>query len=252
MDFDAYLERIGLQRHGAPNLATLRDLHRAHLLHVPFENLDIGRSREISLDPAHLFAKIVRRRRGGFCYELNALFSEFLGALGFHVDRLAARVMNASGELGPPYDHMTLRVRLEDDWLADVGFGDSFVEPLRLEVDYVQPQGGWEYRITHAEDALALQRRQPGASWATMYVFDLQQHAIADYENTCRYHQTSPESPFTKGDLCTLLTPSGRITLSRGRWIETRGDGRVEREIDPTEFDARLRDHFGIEIDAQP
>ena len=127
---DRYLARITYDGPRDPTIATLRRLHRAHLLAVPFENLSIHRGERIELDESWILDKIVERRRGGFCYELNGAFSALLRALGFRVDRLAARVYGAGGEPGIPYDHMALRVRLERDWLADVGFGDCFIEPL--------------------------------------------------------------------------------------------------------------------------
>jgi hypothetical protein len=133
---DAYLERIGYSGVTDPNSDTLRALHRAHLFTVPFENLDIGLKRTIPCDAEAAVRKIVEQRRGGFCYELNGAFAWLLRALGFHVTLLSARVGRADGSLGPEYDHLTLRVDLDQPWLADVGFGDSFLDPLRLQPDW--------------------------------------------------------------------------------------------------------------------
>ena len=133
MDASAYLQRINYVGPLAPSAETLRQLHLAHLLSVPFENLSIHRREPIVLDDAALFEKIVRLQRGGFCYELNGVFAALLRSLGFKVTMLSAEVANGKGEFGPPFDHMTLMVTLEDRWLADVGFGDSFREPLRSE-----------------------------------------------------------------------------------------------------------------------
>ena len=85
-------------------------MHRAHLLAVPFENLDIHLGRPISLDQDALFGKIVTRRRGGFCYELNGLFALLLRELGFEVTLLSAGVARADGGFGPEFDHLTLLV----------------------------------------------------------------------------------------------------------------------------------------------
>jgi N-hydroxyarylamine O-acetyltransferase len=139
MDISKYLERINY--HGSPEstVETLQALHEAHLLSVPFENLDIALGREIVLDEAALWRKIVEHRRGGFCYELNGLFVLLLRALGFQVDMLSAEVAGSTGEFGPEFDHMTLLVHLEKDWIADVGFGDSFRRPLLLQADLAQP-----------------------------------------------------------------------------------------------------------------
>src|SRR5271169_327828 len=130
MDVQAYLQRIEYDGPRRPSAACLRALHRQHLFTVPFENLDIPLGNPIVLDLAHLFDKIVVRRRGGFCYELNGLFGELLTAMGFKVQMLAARVHRDDGPFGPEFDHMLLKVELEEPWLADVGFGESFVNPI--------------------------------------------------------------------------------------------------------------------------
>src|SRR5437763_17007860 len=124
MNVTAYLERINYHGATEPSAATLRDLHRAHLLTVPFENLDIHLGREIDLDDERLYAKIVERRRGGFCYELNGAFAALLRELGFNVKKLAAGVARADGGFSPLFDHMALVVELEERWPASVGFGD--------------------------------------------------------------------------------------------------------------------------------
>src|SRR6266480_738247 len=147
VDIAKYLERINYHDSLEPTLPTLQALHEAHLLAVPFENLDISLGREIVLDEASLWTKIVEHHRGGFCYELNGLFALLLRALGFRVDLLSAAVAHATGGFGPEFDHLTLLVHLEEDWVADVGFGDSFRQPLRLQAALIQPQDGGSYRL---------------------------------------------------------------------------------------------------------
>src|SRR5262249_8131930 len=132
VDVQKYLDRINYSGSLVPSIGTLRGLHRAHMLTVPFENLDIHLGRPILLDEEVFFDKIVSRRRGGFCYELNGLFAGLLRQIGFDVAMLSAGVAGADGRLSPDFDHMALLVALEDNWLADVGFGDSFIEPIRL------------------------------------------------------------------------------------------------------------------------
>ena len=131
-----------------PSIDLLRALHRAHLFTVPFENLDIGLKREIICNEARIVHKIVNERRGGFCYELNGAFAALLRALGFRVTLLSARVAREDGSYGPEFDHLTLRVDLDEPWLADVGFGEGFLEPLRLESRAQQAQSGRVYRLT--------------------------------------------------------------------------------------------------------
>lgn len=174
MHVDAYLERIGYHGPLSPTAETLRRLHVAHLLSVPFENLSIHWKEPIQLDDEALFEKVVTRRRGGFCYELNGLFAALLRALGFEVTMLSAGVYGAAGNFSPDYDHMALLVTLEDRWLADVGFGDSFREPLRLGERSEQVEGDLAYRIEETADGrLLLARREEDGPWKTQFRFSL-------------------------------------------------------------------------------
>jgi N-hydroxyarylamine O-acetyltransferase len=247
MNVDAYLQRIGYTGSRAPNAETLRGLHRAHMLSVPFENLDIHLDRRIVLDEAWLFKKIVGERRGGFCYELNGLFAALLRELGFTVDLLSARVINEKGELGLPFDHMTLLVHLEERWLADVGFGDSYTEPLRLDDPRDQFRDDCAYRLTSVGDNWTLWERMPGADWDPQHVFTLAPHDLADFVPMCHYHQTSPDSEFTRKRICSRPTPDGRVTLSEMRLIITTNGERQERVLTgPEEYAAVLRETFQV------
>jgi N-hydroxyarylamine O-acetyltransferase len=159
LDIKAYLERINYRGALLPAAETLRALQVAHLLTVPFENLSIHAGQAILLEDDALFTKIVTNRRGGFCYEANGLFAALLRALGFNVAMLSAEVANATGEFGPAFDHMALLVQMEQRWLADVGFGDSFLEPLLLDKQGEQRQGSRTYRILQDTDYFVLMRR---------------------------------------------------------------------------------------------
>jgi N-hydroxyarylamine O-acetyltransferase len=247
LDTDAYLERINYSGPLEPTAETLCRLHVAHLLAVPFENLSIHAGEPIVLDDGALFDKIVSRRRGGFCYELNGLFAALLRSLGFEVEMLSAGVMGRAGEFGPEFDHMTLLVNLEDRRLADVGFGDSFVEPLLLDERGTQAQGARAYRIEEDGDRLTLLQKEEGGDWRAQYRFGLTPHVYADYDEMCLYQQTSPESHFTRGRICTRLTDGGRVTLSELRMITTGGGGRHERELSgEDEYRSALGEHFGV------
>ena len=248
MNIPAYLQRINYHGSLEPTAQTLRDLQRAHLLAAPFENLDIHAGREIVLDEARLIAKIVDGRRGGFCYELNGAFAALLRALGFDVQMLSAGVMSADGTFGPPFDHMALLVQLEDRWLADVGFGESFRDPLLLDEPGEQVQEFGAYRITRDGEQLIMQQRN-GDEWEPQYQFTLQPYELADYAEMCRYHQTSPDSPFTKRRTCSLATTTGRITLTGMRLITTTRDGREEHELaSDEEYHRTLRARFDVTL----
>ncbi len=249
MDTTAYLDRINYRGPLTPTPETLRQLQLAHLLSVPFENLSIHASEPIVLDDEALFEKIVTRRRGGFCYELNGLFAALLRDLGFEVQMLSAGVMSRTGEFGPDFDHMTLLVQLQDKWLADVGFGDSFTEPLLVDERGDQVQGRHAYRLVEDGDRLTLMQRDDNNEWSPQYRFSLQPHTYGDYADMCHYHQTSPESHFTRRRICSRLTTTGRVTLSDMRLITTTGKESTERELSSAEeYNAMLREHFGIVI----
>jgi N-hydroxyarylamine O-acetyltransferase len=257
MDVNTYLQRINYHGSLAPTAQTLRQLQLAHLLTVPFENLSIHSAKPIVLDDDFLFEKIVERRRGGFCYELNGLFAALLRELGFEVAMLSAGVANAEGSFGPDFDHMTLVVTIKEDglskqWLADVGFGDSFLEPLLLDSRNEQAQGIRTYKIVSDESHLIMMQRQDDDEWKAQYRFTLQPHNYTDYAEMCRYHQTSPQSHFTRARVCTRATPEGRVTLSDLRLITTiNGAARTEQLLTgDEEYRSILKEHFGVVMSA--
>ena len=281
MNIKPYLERINYHGSLAPTAETLCALQVAHLLAVPFENLSIHAREPIVLEDEALFTKIVDHWRGGFCYEANGLFAALLRALGFDVAMLSAEVANADGEFGPNFDHMTLMVSLAQRWLVDVGFGDSFREPLLLDERGEQQQGSRAYQIfpdgthfilmQHDEEPGSHSNEKVGAQWESargregglapagqlskaLYRFTLQTYAYADYAEMCRYHQTSPQSHFTRSRICSRATEEGRITLSDMLFITTSMSGahqahqfRHERTLQSEEEYADvLREQFGI------
>lgn len=249
MKVDAYLERIGYSGSRDATEDTLVRLHRSHMFAVPFENLDIAMGRPIVLSLEALFDKIVRRRRGGFCYELNGLFAWLLGQLGFRVTLLSARVWDGERP-GPEFDHMALLVECDARALvADVGFGDSFLEPLLLDGSESSGPHARSYRVTGSGPDLVLERRDGGEAWKPEYVFSLTPRRLAEFDAMCEYHQTSPSSHFTRNSICSLATPAGRRTLSGRRAIETTGSGRSERTVeDEEEYRALLADWFHVQL----
>lgn len=248
MNPTAYLARLDYHGSTEPTLETLRALQRAHLLAVPFENLDIHLGRPIIIDPARFYDKIVNQRRGGFCYELNGLFAALLRALGFTVTCLAARVADGAGGWGPEFDHLTLLVHLDERWLADVGFGDSFIEPLRLDDPAPQSQAAGLYQITHTADLWWLSEQNPQGHMTASYQFTLQPRALIDFADTCRYQQTPP-AHFTQKTVCSRATPTGRVTLSGERLILTDQGQRTEQVLTPVQSTLALQQYFGMTLD---
>ena len=248
MKVDAYLRRIRYAGSLAPTAESLKQLHRAHMLSVPFENLDIPLGIPITLSLPSLYDKIVRRGRGGFCYELNGLFGWLLEQLGFRVAMLSARVCQGA-EPGLEFDHLVLLVHADERLLADVGFGDSFLDPLPLDTEQEHVQQGDSYRLMGSGPERTLQRLRDSA-WEPQYVFSLTPHRLPEFRAMCRYQQTSPESVFTRKAVCSVASPNGRITLSNGRLIVTTAGQRDEREVATEgEYRALLHQHFGITLE---
>jgi N-hydroxyarylamine O-acetyltransferase len=250
IDSAGYLQRIGYSGQTEPTAETLRQLHRAHLLAVPFENLNIALKRKIVVDPEVTVRKIAEQKRGGFCYELNGAFATLLETLGFKVSLLSARVAREDGSFGRDFDHLTLRVDLEAPWLADVGFGDCFIEPLRLLHPGEQEQIGRIFRIGELGDGLLLEEKI-GSNWKNHYRFTLQPRQMGEFADMCHFHQTSPESNFTRNSVCTRATPEGRITVTATKLVITRNGKKEERPLaDREERDRILEEQFGIVLRA--
>jgi N-hydroxyarylamine O-acetyltransferase len=249
MDVEQYLRRIEYDGPRQSTSAVLRNLHRQHLFIIPFENLDIALKTPIRLDLASMYDKVVRRQRGGFCYELNGLFCELLTALGFRVQMLSARVRRDDGGFGPEFDHMLLRVDLEEPWLVDVGFGDSFVDPIVFRAGGADQVNGHRYLVSPFGDEWQLLREDDKGE-VPLYAFRDVPRQLGDYQEMCLFHQTSPESGFTKRWICSKATRDGRVTVANRRLIIT-GEGRREERVLSTDDELRLclRDHFGIEFD---
>jgi len=240
-----YLHRLDAQVPDAPSLATLRDLMTRHLQIVPFENLDIVNGLTPPLSTAGVLDKIVTRRRGGFCYELNEAFGAFLAHLGFTVKRIDARVwLERQQKFGAPFDHLALIVSLaEGEFLVDVGFGDNNRAPMRLPEDTLEDISGTYSLAPTAGETWLLSR-----SGRPLYEMILEDQPLSAFEPMYRYHQTSPESIFAKGLICTKATPSGRITVSRDRLIVVDGAARTETQI--ADRARVLEEYFGIVCDA--
>jgi N-hydroxyarylamine O-acetyltransferase len=244
----AYLRRIGIRPPVRADADTLRELQRCHLETVPFENLGIHLGERIVLDAKLLVDKIIRRGRGGICYELNGAFAALLVALGYRVTMLAGAVFAPGGALGVPFDHLALRVDLDRPWLVDVGFGRHTKYPLLLDTSDEQHNPDGVFRIvTTADgdlDVFAGDRAQ--------YRLETRPRALTDFGSAAWFHQTAPESRFTRGPVCGHLTATGRITLSDHTLIRTDGDTRTEQILTDAQTFAAYRELFGIELDRLP
>lgn len=250
LDLDAYLSRLGYAGDLAPTAQTLRTLHRAHLSAIPFENLDIVLGRSIQLDIDSLQDKLVRSRRGGYCYEHNLLFGAVLERLGYTVSRLVARVRpDGTG----PRTHMLLRVDVDGHaWLADVGFGGGVLEPIPLEAATTSQQGGWTYDLHRQDGGTWLLRSIRPDGPANLYSFTLEPHRPADYELINYYTSTHPNSPFTGRAMAMRVEEEIHYTLVDRELTIRRPEGAVEqRELAGAELGRVLMDTFGLILSAQ-
>jgi N-hydroxyarylamine O-acetyltransferase len=210
-DLDAYLERIGLN--GRPSL---EEVHRAHLLAIPFENIDPQRGMPVSLDPRDLERKLVRNRRGGYCFEQNLLLKAALEALGAEVELFLARVRRGGVGTVRPRSHLVLRVKMQGAvWHADVGFGlGSLLEPLPFGPGAVHDQAGWRFRVAKDGQELVLQELV-GEQWADLYGFIPEPVPFIDVETSNWWVCTHPHSPFVAGLVVGTQAQDGtRISLS--------------------------------------
>jgi N-hydroxyarylamine O-acetyltransferase len=247
VDLDAYFTRIDYGGDRSPTVPVLIALHRAHVLHIPFENVDVLLGRPIRLDLGSLQAKLVRDRRGGYCFEHNTLFAAVLEALGFRLTRLAARVrFGATGVR--PRSHMNLVVEVDgSSWLADVGFGgDGLLEPLRLDEGRESRQGAWSYRLMREDHTWVLQSRR-GEGWFDLYAFTLEPQEPVDYEVANYFTATHPDSIFRKTLTAQRTTPEARYILRNRRFtVERAGDVSERTLTNDDELRDVLAETFGV------
>ena len=255
MDLERYLARIGCESISIDEFdrSTVSTLQEAHLRNVPFENFSILGGEDVEIDRHTLFEKVVDRRRGGFCYELNTLFAWLLSELGVETTVVECRMRRDDGTFGQPFDHMGVLVHLDgDSYLADVGAGRFARAPLPMDGDVVSDVGG-SFRVAPAEDdAYHVEVRTDG-SWETKYRFTTEPRSLADYEEMCTYHQTSSESGFTQRLTCTKATSSGRITLSDRSFTTTeRGEKHRRAVSSPAERRRIVEESFGMPAEEIP
>lgn len=246
VDIDAYLRRIGVITPIEPDLASLERLQRCHLTAVPFENLDVYTRRGVQTDDVWTVDKIVDRRRGGWCFELNGAFATLLSALGYHVKRLAATVLY--DKISPIPTHLTIEVDLDRPYLVDVGFGDSFTKPLPLDDEGPHDGGTGDFGFVFEGEVTTLVTWDDDEELIPHYRFDRTPRVPADFEEASVYLQTAPDLQWTESRFATRLLEGGpdRVTLLGDR-IKFRREGRWEEHpVAPEEWDDLLLQWFGL------
>lgn len=256
IDLDAYFTRIGYTGPRTPKLDTLREIQRRHVYAIPFENLDIALGRGIRIDLATVERKLVHDRRGGYCFEQNLLLQHVLGALGFAVTPLIARVRwQAVPEVVTAQTHMMLRVELAGtSYLVDGGFGSaSLTAPLRLDlIGTPQPTTHEPRRMLQQDGRYMHQTRLPSGDWADLYEFTLQPVPAIDFEVGNWWTSTHPFSKFTQNVIASAVADGVRYTLLNREFTTRYLDGRAEPRLlaTPDELLAVLARSFGLHFPA--
>lgn len=236
-----YFKRIGYSGGQEPTLENLRECQAAHVYSIPFETFDIAMGRPILLTFENLFHKLVTEKRGGYCYEVNALLYFALEALGFKTRLCVAHLTDASGKVVTESVHMVLIVTLQEEWLVDVGWGDGFVEPFCLDT----PNDLQEYRIEKEAAGFAFYHKEK-----KLYYFTTADRPLDFFENRNLYHQTSPHSPFAQELFCCLPTPGGFKMIKGTIYIQKEDGKKTEKTIETdSEYRMLLRSKFGLSLE---
>jgi N-hydroxyarylamine O-acetyltransferase len=250
MNLAAYARRVGLEGYLLrPNLETLRALHIGHVQSIPFENLDVHLGRTMGLAPSAAFEKLVRRQRGGWCYEMNGLHGWALEAIGFRVIRMAGAVLRSQRGESSLGRHLMLCVELDQAYLVDVGLGDGLIEPIPLaEGEHVQ--GTRHFRLERLQDRW-WRFHNHGSAYPQNVDFRLEPANEQLLDERCNMLQTEPSSPFVRNIVCQRHLP-GQFAFMVGRVVKTftePGASATERTISSAaEYVATLADPFGLYV----
>jgi N-hydroxyarylamine O-acetyltransferase len=243
---DRYFARIGFTGPPSPTLATLRAIHRAHLLAIPYENLDIHLGLRTTLDPEAMFTKLVDERRGGWCFEMNGVLGRVLETLGFTVRYLSGAVGRAERGWRAQGNHLVLLVTLDRPWIVDVGFGDGFLTPLPLAAGSYR-QDFLQYHVTRDGPRWRVQNHVYGG--ADGFDFSLTPRRLDDFAFQCLELQTTADSSFVISTVCERHTATGFIMLRSATLREVTAAGVTTHLVHSAqEFDRVLRDRFDLAI----
>jgi N-hydroxyarylamine O-acetyltransferase len=247
-DLKSYLSRIGFEGDPSPDFETLKRMMRRQLFTVPFENLDVQAGRVPSLAPEAMYAKIVERRRGGYCYEVNGLFAMALEALGIPHRFVAARPMTYA--VRRPKTHVAIIAAVDGaEWLCDLGYGSFGIrEPIDLRwLDRELKQDYDTFRLTMASERDYLLQSLVDGEWKKLYEFNLCPQEMVDFEPANWLNATHPDTIFTQGLIVVLQHPSGKLVLN-GKRFRNFSEGRVEEiVVRLEEVEELLRKRFLLE-----
>jgi N-hydroxyarylamine O-acetyltransferase len=250
LSIDSYLERIDYKGSTSVSEDTLRDLHIAHTTNVPFENLDVFYKKPVLLDEKSLFTKIVENRRGGYCFEMNGIFSLVLQKLGFKVTNLLARG-TFDGITYFAKMHQAILVEIGDiKWLADVGYGnDGIIAPLLLQENTDQDQFAHTYKLIRDPKFGYVLQKKNNNKYDYLYAFTLDECYPMDFLMSNHFTSTYPDSFFLKMRMCTMPTKEGRITLTDNHYKTIINGKTTEIPVaNDEEFNTLLINNFKLDL----
>ena len=247
MDLAAYLDRIGYAGTPRVDLETLRTIHRAHLLAIPYENLDVQLKAQGDVTVAHAFEKLVTRRRGGWCYEMNGVLGWALSEIGFAVTRLSGAVARMERGEASHGNHLVLRVDLDQPYIADVGFGDGVLEPIPLAAGDHRV-AGYDFKLEQVDaDWWRLHNHALGG--APYFDFTLETAREETLAATCQWLRTAPESVFTQFPIVQRHTPDGLVIILGRTLRRVRPGERTQTLIESADqFGEILTGEFGLDV----
>ncbi|MEV8533692.1 arylamine N-acetyltransferase [Streptomyces sp. NPDC051211] len=258
LDLDAYLGRLGYDGERAPTLDVLRALHRAHVTSIPFENVYAVLGIPLPLDVESVEDKLVRRQRGGYCYEHVTLFAAALENLGFRFTAMSGRITLGADKILPA-THALLAVTASDDdrtWLCDVGFGAGPLGPVELADGAEAEFDGWRFRLerrtdVHGFDQWWLYQYGPDG-WIDRHTFTLNPQYPIDYVVGSHYVGSHPRSPFVKRLFAQQFSAARHHQIDGLTWTTTYPDGtRTEQTVEPAGLRHVLEKEFGILLDSE-
>ncbi|PGS55125.1 arylamine N-acetyltransferase [Bacillus sp. AFS041924] len=215
MLIETYFKHIRLKKPNTISYSSLKEIHKHHLLSIPFENIDIISQIQLTMNPSKIMEKIASGKRGGICFETNSLLLSVLKELGYNVSFISTKFWNEEKQCwNPEFSHLSILVKIDDqNYLADVGIGGGFLEPLLLQDQYEYSDSNGSYRIKEQDNSSFILQNF-NESWKDLLFISIIPKQLHQFEEQFKYFQTSNETIFTQYKIVNLLTKEGRISLS--------------------------------------
>ena len=251
LNIDKYIERIGFSGDIEISEKCFKELHKCHVMSIPFEALDVELNRPIELALDKIYYKIVVNNRGGYCYELNWLFQELLSKIGFDSYLISASIFD-SEKYGPEYDHMATIVKLEDYWLADVGYGDLFIEPIQIKSGIQQADEFKMYEIIEprSNEYVLTESLVNRMDFRVKYKFKNVPKNAKEFKGQNEWKQSAKESYFVMNRICTMPTKNGRKTIFNNTYkVKTEGQIEEVSIVGETRLREILENNFSIVLE---